>query len=308
MSDAIDDQTGPGTAAGSRSVTARALALLAAFDVSHPRLTLTELSRRSGLPMATAHRLANELEQWRALERDDEGRYSIGFRLWEIGLLSSVHSRLREVALPSLLALQRTTNLTVQLAACDGFDAIYVEKLTSNPSVPVASRIGARLPLHATGAGKALLAFQSSAFLEALLQRKLTRYTEHTIVTRAALRRELARIRTEGLASSWQEYRSGSCSLAVPVLVDGDPAASVGLVSYELRDDLDDHADALHQAARSIASRIELAGDDPLPNLEPEPAADAPAHFTQWNESFHPGLDQATMSSRPSNTEGSSPG
>ena len=258
-----------------RSVTARALALLAAFDVGHPRLTLTELSRRSGLPLATAHRLAAELEQWRALERDQDGRYRIGFRLWEMGLLAPVHGRLREVALPSLLALHRATLATVQLAAIDGFDAIYVEKLTADSSVPVASRIGARLPLHASGAGKAILAFQEDTFVEALLQSPLERFTDHTIVTGSALRRELARIRSAGIATSSQEYRPGSLSIAVPVLVNGLPAASIGLVSYELGSDLGVHAPALRQAAESISARIASAGDNPFPSLQREPETPA---------------------------------
>lgn len=61
-----------------QSVTARALALLGAFDVAHPRLSLSEMAHRADLPLATTHRLAGELEAWRALDRDDDGYYRIG--------------------------------------------------------------------------------------------------------------------------------------------------------------------------------------------------------------------------------------
>jgi DNA-binding IclR family transcriptional regulator len=240
----------------SRSVTARVLALLAAFDVEHPRLTVTQLARRTGLPVPTAHRLSRELEEWGALERGADGSYRVGLRVWETGLLAPVHSRLREVALPFLLALHRETGETVQLAAVDGFEAVYVEKLTAEPSVPAASRVGARIPLHATGIGKALLAHQSEAFVAALLQQPLARHTERTIVERAALRRELAAVRRRGWARSRAEFRAGSCSVAVPVGDGPEPAAAVGVVAYELRDDLDRCVPALRRAAAGIAARL----------------------------------------------------
>jgi DNA-binding IclR family transcriptional regulator len=47
-------------------VTARALAVLGAFDAEHMRLALSEISRRTGLPLTTVHRLIRELESWRA--------------------------------------------------------------------------------------------------------------------------------------------------------------------------------------------------------------------------------------------------
>lgn len=74
-----------------RSVTARALSVLTAFDVEHTRLTLTGIARRADIPLATAHRLVGELEAWGALQRDDGGQYSIGLRLWELGMLTPVN-------------------------------------------------------------------------------------------------------------------------------------------------------------------------------------------------------------------------
>lgn len=255
-----------------RSVTARALALLGAFDSEHPRLTLTQLARRADLPLATVHRLAGELVAWGALERDDRGRYGVGFRVWETGVLAIVHTRLREAALPWLLRLHAETQETIQLAALDGFDAIYVEKLTASPVVPTASRIGARMPLHATGVGKALLASQGPAFVDALLQQPLRRHTADTITGRTALRRELAAIRQQGFATSWQEFRVGSCSVAAVVPADNEaqPAAAVGIVSYRLRRDLTDHVGLLREATAAIAARLRSTGDDPFPSLEGE--------------------------------------
>lgn len=92
-----------------RSVSSRLLAVLDTFDIGHPALTLSEISRRSGLPLATCHRFVAELVSWRGLERDDDGLYRIGLRLWEMGLLGRLHIRLREVALPFLQALYESS-------------------------------------------------------------------------------------------------------------------------------------------------------------------------------------------------------
>ncbi|MGJ9404533.1 IclR family transcriptional regulator [Arthrobacter sp. KK5.5] len=250
-----------------KSVTARALAVLAAFDVENPLLTLSQLARRAGLPVATVYRLAGELEDGRFLDRDSAGRYGLGVRLWEMGLLTPVHGRLRETAMPFLLNLQYDCRETVQLAVCDGTDAIYIEKLTSEISVPLQSRIGARIPLHATGVGKALLAFSPEAFVDAILALPLTRYTPESITDRRTMLRQLAQTRQHGYAQSHQEYQLGSTSLAAPVLVGGIVQAAIGIVSYGLRTDLAQYAPSIRRAADGLARRLEGAAGTAYPSI-----------------------------------------
>ncbi|WP_067449677.1 IclR family transcriptional regulator [Actinomadura macra] len=250
-----------------KSVTARALAVLAAFDVEHPLLTLSQLARRSGLPVATVYRLAGELEDGGFLDRNSSGRYGLGVRLWEMGVLTPIHGRLRETALPFLLNLQYDCRETVQLAVCDGAAAIYIEKLTSEMSVPVESRIGARIPLHATGIGKALLAFRPEAFTEVILAMPLKRFSPETITDRRVLTRQLAQIRQQGYAQSHQEYRLGSTSIAAPVLVGGTVKAAIGIISYSLREDLDQFAPALLHAAKGLAKRLAETEGTAYPSL-----------------------------------------
>ena len=69
-------------------MTSKVLALLDAFSPATPALTLSELARRTGLPLPTVYRRAAELVAWGALERGDDGRYRIGLRLWEVGSLA----------------------------------------------------------------------------------------------------------------------------------------------------------------------------------------------------------------------------
>lgn len=250
-------KTTPAGPTPAKSVTARALSVLGAFHVEDPQLTLSQISRATGLPVATVFRLAGELEEGGFLQRDSAGRYSLGVRLWEMGLLTPVHGHLREIAMPFLLNLQYATRETVQLAVCDGVDAVYVEKLTMRTDVPVQSRIGARIPLHATAVGQAMLAFSDRAFIERISALPLNTYTEHTITSKRELARSLEWVRERGFARSTDEYLLGSTAIAAPVVVNGRVEAAIGVVNYERRDDIEVLVPDLLDAAAGLAARIQ---------------------------------------------------
>ncbi|WP_158839478.1 IclR family transcriptional regulator [Saccharothrix deserti] len=249
-----------------RSTAGRALSLLGAFDATHPRLKLTELARRTDLPLPTVHRLAAELVSWGALERDATGHYSIGLRLWEAATLAPVAGRLREIALPFMQDLYETTRENVHLAVHDGFDALYVEKLSGHRSVPVVSRIGARLPMHSTGVGKALLARADAAFVRSYAERPLPRFTRYTITERARLLRELRATAERGYALTNEEMTLGSCSVAVAIPSDSHaPAGALGIVVRSVRTDLHRLVPDLRAAAEAIGRKLDEAVDGTQP-------------------------------------------
>ncbi|HEX6197351.1 MAG TPA: IclR family transcriptional regulator [Jiangellaceae bacterium] len=196
----------------------RMLAVLEVFGPDDLSLTLSEISRRSGLTLSTTHRLVGELRDWGALDRAIDGRYSIGLRILELGSLTPRGLRLREVALPYLGDLQHATNANVHLAVRDGHDVIYVESLLARDCVRVLSRIGGRWPLHATGTGQVLLAFASPEFREEVLATKLRRFTPRTITDPDKLRRVLAEVRQTGVAiAEGQLTPEDALALAVPL-------------------------------------------------------------------------------------------
>lgn len=240
-----------------RSVTSRALALLDAFDDSHPRLTLTDIARRSGLALSTAHRLVAELETWEGLARRSDGRYEIGRKIWDLGLLAPVHRELREVALPFMQDVFAATRENVHLAVREGTSALYVERISGHQAVTIISRAGSRLPLHATGVGKALLAHAPLDVQERVLA-ELTAVTAHTITDPVRLRAQLDEVRRRGFARTAEEMSLGTSSLAVPVLEPGRGAvAALGVVVAGGRRDLTRLAPALQVAARAIARGIQ---------------------------------------------------
>lgn len=240
-----------------RSVTARALSVLNAFDIGHVRLTLTEIARRADIPLATAHRLVGELETWGALDRDGNGRYAIGLRLWEIGLLAPVHASLRQVALPFMQDLYESTGENIHLAVRDDTEAVYVEKLSGKRSTPIISRSGGRLPLHATGVGKILLAHAPSALVQKYCEGVLARHTPYTIVEPGRLMRELHTVRSRGFAQTSEEMTLGSCSAAVPVRdPSGEVIAALGVVVQSVRADTSKLVRPLLPTAEAIRQRL----------------------------------------------------
>jgi len=238
------------------SVASRVLALLGAFDQEHRGLTLTELARRAGLPLATAHRLVGELVRWGALRRREDGAYVVGRRLWDLGLLAEVQTGLRQVASPFLYDLHAATLATVHLAVRDGCQVLYVDRVSGHVSVPVVSRVGSRLPMHATGVGKVLLAYAGPE-VAATVFAGLRRVTPFTVTQPGRLAEQIRRVHRDGYATTSEEMSLGACSVAVPVRAgDGDVVAALGIVVATLGRDRDRLVSALQVAARGIGRSL----------------------------------------------------
>lgn len=202
---------------GQMTAAQRVLAVLDTFDEDHPVLTLSEISRRSGLTLSTTHRLVGELRDWGALERSAEGRYAIGMRVLELGSLEPQGLRLREVALPHLGDLQTEMNANVHLAVRDGYDTVYVESLQARGGANVLTRLGGRWPLHATGTGQMLLAHASQAFQDEVLSMPMQKYTRKTITDPYVLRRVLADVRRTGIAVVDESITEHAVAVAAPI-------------------------------------------------------------------------------------------
>lgn len=242
----------------------KVVSLFDAFGPSRPELSLTQLAEITGLPVSTTYRLATELVEWGGLERAEGGGYRIGMRLWQLGALAPRAGALRDVALPYMQDLYQATRENVHLAVRDGLEALYLDVIAGRESIAVRSRRGGRLPLHATGVGKVLLAHAPPDVLSAVLEAGLPRYTPYTIATQAQLRRALADVRRTGMAYAREEMSLGSVSVAAPV-VDGDATvvAAMAVVLHSGRRDLRRLAPAVRTAAistsRALQERVRVA-------------------------------------------------
>jgi DNA-binding IclR family transcriptional regulator len=181
-----------------------------------------------------------------------DGRYAIGRRIWDVGLLAPVQTGLRETASPFLHDVYAATLATVHLAVRDRHEVLYVERLSGRASVPIVSTVGSRLPLHCTGVGKVLLAFAPESVQRQVLHSRLRRVTRHTVTAPGLLAEQLRRVRAEGYATTVEEMSLGACSVAVPIRQDDEVVASVGIVVPSLRRDRPRLVSALQVAASGI--------------------------------------------------------
>jgi IclR family acetate operon transcriptional repressor len=199
---------------------ARAAAIVGAFDERDPVLGLAELARRTGLPKSSVHRIVAELVSLRVLERQESGRsgegYRLGLWLFERGELVPAHRSLSEAALPVMEDLREATRQRIHLAVLEGVDVVYVEILGTS-GVEVSSRTGGRIPAHATGVGKVILAYSSAATVRARIEAGLPRLTPRTISTPGTLTHELRKIRSVGMALDLEESHVGVSCVAAPV-------------------------------------------------------------------------------------------
>lgn len=247
-----------GGSAPGASVVARALSILVAFDAHHRSMTLSQIAGRAGLSAPTTLRIVRQLVADGALERR-ESEYVIGRTIWDLGHLAPVQTDLREVASPYLQDLQAATRATVHLAVRDGQSALYVDRLSGRSSVPVVSTIGSRLPMHATGVGKVLLAHAPEEVRSAALQ-ALSRETAYTVTAPGLLARQLARVVRDGYATTTEEMTLGACSVAVPVLgPEGDVAAALGIVVPTFKRDRARLVAGLQVAAQGIQRELARA-------------------------------------------------
>ena len=192
----------------------RANAILEAFDAEHAALTLLGLVARTGLPKTTVHRTAKKMLELGWLEHR-AGRYAIGTRLFERAMLPSGRLALRDAALPVLQELSAATHETANLAVLEGGEVLYLEKLTGRRPPVTPSRVGGRMPALCTALGKTLAAFSPPEVGEQVMRSGLVARTPNTVTSPSALRRELARVRNEGIGFDREETVSG-CGASPP--------------------------------------------------------------------------------------------
>lgn len=239
-----------------RGVAARLFAILDAFTAPTvaASLTLSAIAERAGLPLSTTHRMVAEWVAWGGLARQDDGRYTLGMRLWEIGVQTPTARTLRTIALPYLEDLYESTREHVHLAILDGGDALYLEKLSGHHAVNVISRVGGRLPLHSTGVGLVLLAYAPNDVIQSYLNDPLQKFLPQTMTSSDEIRARLSGIRARGVAVMSEEMTAGSSSVAAPIRDrTGQVVAAVSIVT-RTDPDTGAHLDPVEEQAVRVAA------------------------------------------------------
>lgn len=200
------------------SSVANAVRLIKAFSDADYEIGISSLAKQLGLAKSTVHRLATTLIDAGVLEQNAEtDRYRLGLVVFELGSLVRRKMDFYNEAKPYLMTLRDKTAETVHLAILDHSRILYIHCLESPQAIRMSSGVGVRKPVHCTGAGKALLAFQAPEVVEQAVVLGLEAFTPKTITDPAALRRDLATVRARGCAIDDEESEIGLRCIAAPV-------------------------------------------------------------------------------------------
>ena len=227
----------------------RGLTLLELIADSHGNVALTELAQQAGLPNSTTHRLLSTMQQQGFVRQvGDLGLWTIGAHAFVVGSSFLQSRNLLALVHPVLRSLMEASGETVNLAVLDLSDhqAVIIDQVQCTQLMRMSAPIGGKLPMHASGAGKAFLAHLSDEQVTALLHQKgLHYYTPKTLMSPQSLKENLAQVRKAGFSFDDEEHALGLRCVAAPIY--------------------DEHGEAF--AALSISGPIARMTDDRITEL-----------------------------------------
>ncbi|MGC4112956.1 MAG: IclR family transcriptional regulator [Nocardioides sp.] len=222
--------------------------------------SVTEIAGGLGVHKSTAFRLLATLEQHRLVEQiNDRGRYRLG--VGNLRLAGATTARLDVVseARPVTRQLAADTGETVNITVRSEESALYLDQVAGSSALQSHNWVGQRIPLHATSNGKVLISELSDDELDAALPH-LPRFTDQTIIARAALIDELAEVRRVGYALALDELEVGLTAAAAPIRSHhGDIIASMSISgpTFRLtRSRLDETIPLVVAAALEVSHRL----------------------------------------------------
>jgi DNA-binding IclR family transcriptional regulator len=240
----------------------RACAVLCAFSATEPRLSLRELSERVALPKATVHRLAGSLVASGFLVHRDDGRYSLGLKLSELGAVARAELDIVEACSAAMDALAEATRETILLAAADwaALELTILASRVSPQTLSVVPMTGQHMTMPPGAPGKALLLGLPPAEADGLVNElPLPALTSKTHTDRERLAKEIAEARSVGYAVAEDEYLDGVSGVAVPVLFEnGRPRAAIGVTGPSAR--MTDRLDQVGQLALELTVSLRPSG------------------------------------------------
>ena len=216
----------------------KALDILETINSSDNELGLADLARLTGGNRPTAYRICAVLVKRGYLnQKQKRGKYSLGYKFMQYCHKNTLVSRIKDTDSPFLQTLCTETSESVNLTILDGIFAKNIAILSAERLLQVVPQIEKTLALHCTATGKILLAFLPEEKKETVIHSiDLSSNTDNTITDIVHLKKELAKVRSEGIAFDNEEYMLGVRSVAAPVRDDmGDVLAAISLIGPSIR-------------------------------------------------------------------------
>jgi len=239
---------------------ARGLLVIQAFSHCKRHMTISQLSKRTGLSRASVRRCLYTLSKLGFAGTDDGRSFHLRPRILSLGHSYLSSMPLASSAKPVLEHLSRILHESCSIAMLDGLDIIYVARESVTRIMSIDLGVGSRLPAFCTSMGRVLLANLPQEELESLLPRvEFTQYTERTVKSVEKLRQVLQVVRRDGYSIVDQELELGLRSLAVPIQSPiGGVVASLNVGTHAHRVSLQDMQTRFLPHLRAAAQELSL--------------------------------------------------
>jgi len=227
-----------GTATAQVQSLTRGLSILEALARAEGGLTLTDVSQRVDLPPSTTHRLLATLDRMGYVYQAGElGRWYVGLGAFVVGSTFLASRDFVTQSHPYMRRLMEQAGETANLAILDGTEAVFIDQVQCRETMRTIVRLGSRVPLHASGVGKALFAALPDEQIEAILKVKgLPRITEHTITSTETMWSALRVIRQRGWSFDDEEHLPGTRCVAAPIFDEhAEPLGAISLAGPSTR-------------------------------------------------------------------------
>jgi len=235
--------------------------LLALYDREHTEWGVREVASKLKMAKSSTHDLMASLAKLGFLNKTDDSRYRLGWRLVTLSETLLATTELRKEAHPILEELASRYQETIHLAVLDDTQAVYVDKLEGRQAVRVElTSLGARLYAHCSALGKVLLAYSEEDEVRRIIQTAgLPRFTDNTITNEEDLLQNLAKIRKQGFAYDLEEILPDLCCVAAPIYdYSGNviAAISMSIPAFRFRRSQTEYRDAVIRAGRAISKHL----------------------------------------------------
>ncbi|MBW3098331.1 HTH-type transcriptional regulator BhcR [Pseudohoeflea coraliihabitans] len=200
-------------------------------------MSLTEIAEASGHPASTTYRMLTTLQKHGVVEFAESGQlWYIGLAAFRIGSTFLGRTSIVEQSRPIMQEMMTTSGETANLAIVDRNDVIFVSQVETHEPIRAFFRPGTRGPIHASGIGKAMMAYFAADRVAAILRAKLQRFTPNTLTDGRDVIAELQRTRARGWAIDDEERTLGMRCVAAPVFNQfGEAVAGISLSGPSVR-------------------------------------------------------------------------
>jgi IclR family transcriptional regulator, KDG regulon repressor len=208
----------------------RGLKILELTASGKSNLPIRELAKEVNLPRSIVHRLIATLEGEGYIQKNPVNPgYRLGTKLWSLGCAAIQGLEIREVARPYLEDLSSKTNELVALGVLDGREVVYLDKIDCSQAVRAYIPIGGRAPAYCISTGKAILAYRGDDELIKIAA-SMKKFTDHTVIGLAALKKHLAEIRRRGYSINFGEWHEDLGGVASEIRDrEGHVVAAIGI-------------------------------------------------------------------------------